>query len=365
MKILHVAESLAGGPASYLQEIIPYQIEKYGAENIILLIPLEHKNHIKIDAIETIYFNRTGRNLKSTANLMHQILLASRKMARNDVIHLHSSLAGLVGRFLKIIKLINQKIIYCAHCWFFDKPETKIHHAVYAHIEKFLYKYSDAIINISPHEEYLMKKHKFKSDKIITIKTGISAAKIEKPELSEKIRLIFIGRLDEQKGVDFLIRSWALLDKKKYSLTIVGSSIVGKQNFDIPTDVTWHKWLDRNNVIKLLNSSDLLIMPSRWEGLPIVALEAIRSGVPIIGNKIAPLEEIIYSKYKSGICINFSDSAALKNSLATITREEINMMSNNAIQLYRSEYTSDMMNEKICATYAAVISNKKLSSIHY
>ena len=74
MKILHVCESLIGGPASYLEEILPYQAQQFGAGNVIVLAPAGQRDSIaaSIDCVVETY-QRTGRDIRSIVALASAI----------------------------------------------------------------------------------------------------------------------------------------------------------------------------------------------------------------------------------------------------------------------------------------------------
>ena len=121
MKILHVCESLIGGPASYLEEILPYQIQQFGADNVVLLAPEGQRGSIasSIDCVVETY-RRTGRDVRSILALALAIR-AKIKLHDPDVVHLHSSFAGAIGRLIIRRSRSRARIVYCAHCWAFDQ----------------------------------------------------------------------------------------------------------------------------------------------------------------------------------------------------------------------------------------------------
>jgi hypothetical protein len=98
MKILHVCESLIGGPASYLEEILPFQAQRLSSKNVILVVPENHRAHVASSircVVET--YVRTGRNPRSLLALALAIRDAI-KRHDPDIVHLHSSFAGAIGR---------------------------------------------------------------------------------------------------------------------------------------------------------------------------------------------------------------------------------------------------------------------------
>ncbi|WCT08803.1 glycosyltransferase family 4 protein [Proteus mirabilis] len=110
---------------------------------------------------------------------------------------------------------------------------------------------------------------------------------IELNQASSKIA-ISVGRLTDQKGFDMLLRAWkkVLDERKDWTLKIIGSGsnedFLKKlaEDLNINSHIIWVKHSD--NIIEHYKSAALYIMSSRFEGLPMVLLEAASMGVPIV-----------------------------------------------------------------------------------
>lgn len=101
-------------------------------------------------------------------------------------------------------------------------------------------------------------------------------------------RVIAIGRLEDQKGFDLLIQSWKRVSNKHlgWQLDIYGEGSKKEQLFDLINKNNLEKTIKLKGVSKqikkeLLNS-DFYVMSSRYEGLPMVLLESIACGLPIV-----------------------------------------------------------------------------------
>src|SRR3954452_3232603 len=173
MKILHVCESLIGGPASYLEEILPFQIQRILPKNVILLVPGAHRAHVaaSIECIVETYM-RTGRNPRSLLALPLAIRGAI-KRHDPDVVHLHGSFAGAIGRLVLAALRSRARIVYCAHCWSFDRPKRSTRTRLWASIEWVLSHLTDVIVNISAHEQALLRRARFSIRKTELIITGL------------------------------------------------------------------------------------------------------------------------------------------------------------------------------------------------
>ena len=118
---------------------------------------------------------------------------------------------------------------------------------------------------------------------------------------SSKIRLLFVGRLVAQKGVDLLIRAF---EKIKDSVENVELIIAGEgedksdyqklgESLGVMDHIQWPGNLSREEVRDEMQKCDLFVLPSRHENNPLVLLEAIACGKPIVTTKCNGAEEIV------------------------------------------------------------------------
>ncbi|MDX6691660.1 MAG: hypothetical protein QOG15_3117 [Solirubrobacteraceae bacterium] len=129
-----------------------------------------------------------------------------------------------------------------------------------------------------------------------------------------------IGRLGEQKGWDVLCRAAPVLRERSPGavVVIVGD---GAQHSALQTLADRHdvRLLGaRANAASLLHAFDVLAMPSRFEGLPLVAMEALHAGVPIVGSDIAGVRDVVGD---AGVLVSPEDPAALGAALAGLAAD--------------------------------------------
>jgi glycosyltransferase involved in cell wall biosynthesis len=111
-----------------------------------------------------------------------------------------------------------------------------------------------------------------------------------KPNPPKILHLLFVGRLSKQKNLPVLLKALATT-KRKVHLDLIGD---GEERAAVQemvtalnlTNVTMHGRRDRGEVIKFYRSCDALIMPSLYEAQPLVLLEAMAAGIPIIGTNV-------------------------------------------------------------------------------
>lgn len=132
---------------------------------------------------------------------------------------------------------------------------------------------------------------------------GIDEAyfKLKRPLFATKppdtLRLVFVGRLSQQKNVPELLKA-IRLTKRNVHLDIIGEGSEGEPIQKIIkenklTNVTLHGRLPRSEVMKYYQKCDALIMPSLYEAQPLVLLEAMAARIPIIGTNVIGVSEHI------------------------------------------------------------------------
>lgn len=109
---------------------------------------------------------------------------------------------------------------------------------------------------------------------------------------NSQIKLIFVGRLMPQKGCDQLIKACALLRKESvnFSLKIIGNGPLKEDIVQLVHDLNLEKQVDlvgySDNPCSYMTSSDIVILPSLYEGMSNVLLEAISLGLPIVATDV-------------------------------------------------------------------------------
>src|SRR5699024_1308038 len=147
-----------------------------------------------------------------------------------------------------------------------------------AHINKF--------IAISKAIESDLYRLDIPDEKIVPLPNGIDL-EMYKPKSNINVNnknIIYVGRLEHVKGIDFLLESWLRLDnnfKKGKTLTVLGEGSV-----KIKQDDTISYLGKVNNVIDYLNAAEYYILPSRYEGISNSLLEALANGKVVIASNV-------------------------------------------------------------------------------
>jgi len=356
MKILHAAETIKGGVATVMKQISASQLNHKGIERLICIIPDSQRNELDCIPDENIVtFKRKRRNIRAFLHFFF-VFICQVWNEKPDVVHLHSTFSGVFGRIALILlsPLRRTKVIYCPHAFSFLMESSKLKKKIYIIIEKILLNATDKVICVSNYEYQEAVKSGLNSNKLVTIHNGVPA-KIYKKKLArnEKIKLLFVGRFDYQKGYDLLIKAFQQCCKQSFHLTIVGDRVnenTDRVNLD---NVTYTGWLASRDIEEYFMDADALVIPSRWEGFAMVPLEAMSYSLPVISSNATSLPEVVKDG-KTGFLFRNGDADALVSILAKLHQFDLAELGKNGNEFFISEFTSDKMIEKTNSLYRAL-----------
>lgn len=189
---------------------------------------------------------------------------------------------------------------------------------------------------------FVAHHHRVSESKIVVIPNGIELfQKIDQANATTRDetrsisttptrhRAIVVGRLHRQKGVDWLLTTapfW-LAEMPLWELVIVGdgperphleTQVAGEAFDDVRTRIKFLGW--RSDAAALLAASDLLLLSSRWEGMPNVVLEAMAAGKPVLAAAVEGVPELL-GEYAADQTFPPEDDEAFLTSLAILTQD--------------------------------------------
>ena len=228
-----------------------------------------------------------------------------------------------------------------------------------AQLSFWFYRFTNIFDNI----DYFFVLTKFQKNKVESL--GIDEQKIIlKPnslnlnfkKLDVKSNYIFVGRLEQSKGIYDLLETWKTLDKK-YILTIIGGGDIEKElkNKYNQKNIIFKGKCSRNDTLKNIASSKYLIQPSLWyETFGLTIIEAMSCGVPVIGFDIGTRKDFIEHETNGFLTQRNNLKKIIENSF---DYQEYELLSENALKtsiLYENEYII----KKQIKIYKNILENK-------
>ncbi len=176
---------------------------------------------------------------------------------------------------------------------------------------------------------------------------------------ADKLNLLYVGRFDRQKGFDILLDIFAQLDPAKFHLHIVGGP-APKDEFDAQlnefSNLTYYGWIPRQDIGYFYTNADILIMPSRLEGFGLVAIEAMKHGLPVLASDRGALPEIVLDG-KVGWVFSIENPKAVAKIMNNIDQRILNRFSCASKKRFEQEFTSEKMNKNIVSLYTDLFEN--------
>ena len=286
-----------------------------------------------------------------------------------DVLHGHSSKAGAVARFAAIGTKIGA-VIYTPHAFRTMDPYLgKFERLVYGSIERVLGNFlTDLLIAVSEDERQHAISLGIRAEVIRTILNGVALPRRIERGLArdslgigdDEVCVGFVGRFVEQKAPELLIDAFGAVaaDFPKSKVVMVGS---GELEGSIRARISRHHLERRVTILTGLKGQDVmpafdvLVMPSRYEAMPYVLLEAVSFGVPIIVTEVGGASTVVHDG-ENGFVVRRDDPAAIAEKLRILiesieTRER---MRRAALQI-REQFSLDAMISRTVDAYESAL----------
>lgn len=269
-----------------------------------------------------------------------------------DIVHIHLSERGSFFRkyiIFYLSKIFKKKIIVHMHGAEFKEFFYNSSRFIKNMIIKLMKKSSKVIVLGKSWDEFVKQID-------ISIETKIIRNSVRYPNEvvvyeTEDIRILFLAVLTERKGIFDLIKAAEILlaskNMESYNIKfIIGGS--GKEEIKAKEEVNkrgmdkyfeFKGWVNDNEKIELLKTSQIFVLPSYNEGLPVAILEAMSYGLPIISTNVGSIEDAVIDNY-NGYIIKPGDICELKNSMekCIVLKELWNKFSQNSKGLIREYY---------------------------
>jgi glycosyltransferase involved in cell wall biosynthesis len=180
-------------------------------------------------------------------------------------------------------------------------------------------------------------------------------------------KVLFVGRVVYQKGLDLLLEALGSLQSSPWQLTIAGDGsqrdllMAQAEHLGVSERIRFLGWLDGAQLLPEYQRANLFVFPSRHEGMPNAVLEAMACGLPVVASKIAGNEELVVPASETtcgtGILVPPEDVDSLRVALQTLLND-VNLrmvMGEAARQRVEQVYTWRGVAEqymKLCAEFA-------------
>lgn len=265
------------------------------------------------------------------------------KKYKPDVIHLHSSKAGTLGR----IVFQSKKTVYTVHG--FDS--VRLAFRKFLPIERFLQHFCKAVIGVSKYDERNLIAEGIKNN-VTTIYNGISVpdcSKISNMEVfnqSKKV-ILAIARVAPPKRTDLFVDVARLLPQ--YNFVWIGNQNEVTEFGKLPNNCYFLGNIP--NAGAFCSKADLLMLPSNYEGLPMVILEAMSFGKPVVASDVGGISEIVRNDVNGYALENNPQLFAEKIQYILEDEELYSKFCQNSLDIFQKELTVEKMVQQYLDVY--------------
>ena len=301
MKIMQIIPAFEVGGGETMCENLTYELIKLGHN--VLVVSLYTK--------ETLLTRRMKRNgvnlvfLDKKLGIDLPCVFRLRKVVREfgpDVIHTHLyalKYASLAKAFLHIKGVHTVHNVAAKEA---SRSDQKINYLIYHFKSAVPVSLSEDV------QKTVLKLYSLRESPIIY--NGIDLSRCQRKtdySLNEPIRLIHVGRFTEQKNHTCIIDALQLLPRKAYHIDFFGEGELLQdikekvQQEELMSEVSFRGTTD--NIYDELTRSDIFLLPSKWEGMPMSIIEAMGTGLPIIVSNVGGISNMV-SDRESAILIN-------------------------------------------------------------
>jgi len=327
IKLIHIITKLELGGA---QRNTLYTVKKISQDENFDVVLVSGKGGIldneaseipTVKFIPLTYLVREINPLKDLAALFE--ILAVLIKEKPDIIHTHSSKAGILGRlagaFYNFLSPGQKtKIIHTYHGFGFTPQQNPIIRRIFVLLEKITSAFSDKLIFVSEANRQTAVSLKFADHtRHITIRSGVdlnffknfNLSDAEKLQIKSKYNILpdekvvlTIGPFKKQKNLADFIKVASEIKRRsiKAKFIIVGDGESKKEletlaeELGVKKEIIFAGWItSKKDLAALLKISNVFLMTSLWEGLPRSMIEAIASGVPVCANAVDGIQDII------------------------------------------------------------------------
>ncbi|MGV0954039.1 MAG: glycosyltransferase [Fluviibacter sp.] len=365
MRILHITESLGGGVAHSLSQLAKAQ----SADGHEVIVVHSIRPDTPVDLLPGLYPIPIDRRILPMVTAINPVadLKAFSKIymlirtESPDVIHLHSSKAGVLGRLAALLLGKRDQVFYSPRGFAFLREDVSPQkQRLFLRLERFASKLGGTVIGCSQTEADLSRSEvRHARTVLVENSVDLSAVPVATGVDGGRIRIVTSGRICYQKApwrfkdlavgcadlpADFI---WLGDGDLRGQLMVAGI---------LPSHLQIAGWLPRAGVYAELAKTDIFVLPSLWEGMPLALIEAQAAGLPAVVSDVVGNRDVVIDGETGFICKD--DAALLEKTRLLIEDASLRKkMGQSARDMASVRFSVDRMHREMMAVYSSVGAN--------
>ena len=332
--------------------------------------------------INLLFINELVREISPLKDVTALIkLYIAMRNNRYNIVHTHSSKAGILGRLAAKMAGI-PVIVHTIHGWSFHDYLPSYQKHLFIYLEKIAAKFSDALVFVSEADlETGLKNGIGKKSQYRLIRSAIPRIQFNNLEKNKEINrkklgipdnvLVIgnVGRLSDQKNpIEWIqIAQKISLEEDNVVFLLVGD---GPLRLDVEEEINEFFLSEKfilpgltRDVLSYFSIIDIFLITSLWEGLPRTVLEAMAMGIPVVAYKSGGIPEIVSDGITGYLCKAGDIESMVKRSIFLLKnhllREEMGRKGN---LLIRNDFDLQVMIEHISKLYTELLTQKQIDN---
>jgi len=375
IRVTHVTEASAGGVRQHLRRIVP-RLRSRGVTVDLILSPLRTEPDFRDDL--ALYRELGCRvelcPISRGVSPWHDLRAARqiRRVLRSwdpHVVHTHATKAGLLGR-IAAAPLTNVRTVYSPHAFPFEEFRVGMQQNLFVKLEQRMVRATSLFVLVSQFEKDVATNvFGIRERQIRVVENGIGPELGDRLQSREEARaalgitrpglaVAVPGRLVHQKGQDWLLQALARICREDCPLHLYfcgeGPDELqlrkASERLGVAAYVTWLGYVA--DLAVKLPAFDLVLLPSRYEGLSYMLLETLCAGIPMIVSDIKghfPRDEI----REHVVAVPLEDAEALGEALAAFAANPVPLAPDPpwGRSFVKAHFSADAQVEKLMACY--------------
>lgn len=314
-----------------------YEIERSTSDNV---------NTIKV------YYRKPKSKIVSLIRFFNANKLALKQLKKPDLIHVHIlTRCGVIALWQKIVH--GTPYIITEH-WSRYLPGNDFSGFLRKMMTKFVVKNASTVTTVTENLAKAMQNHGLKNKNYVVLPNVVDV-NLFKPieKKNSKVKIIHVSCFeDKSKNISGLIDALAILESRdvEYQCVFIGEGIdfeamkeyaATKLN---PLDIRFTGLLQGQALADEMASGDFLVLSSNYENMPVVILEALACGLPVVSTDVGGIKEMVDGN--CGILVPAKDSEKLADAMQTIITNlnyDTNTLRNKVLSKYSYEAVGNFL----------------------
>lgn len=334
-KIMFIFPLIGGGGAERVLIYLMKELKKQDWDKVLVTFNeiKYYKNEIPEEVKIIILKKKRSADFFKLIFSLAQVI----KQEKPTLINAHLTYANLLTLFSTLISGYRGPTILNEHNFISQNLKNEKYYLIKKLLLKKLYPKATAVLAVSNGVRIdLIENYGVRAENCLTIYNPVDIERIERmsgeqtdhPWFKENLPIIIsCGRLTKQKNYPLLLRAIKLtLEVRELKLIILGDGELKSDLESLALRMGLNKKVDflgfQSNPFKYMARAHLFVLPSSWEGLGNVIIEAMACGVPVISTNCSSGPDEIITDGKNGLLVKVDDEEALARAILKLLAEE-------------------------------------------